>query len=227
VSGWLIVAVLAAVAALDTYDVLQALVHQPLVIGTLTGAALGMPLEGAWFGALLQLPRASELPVGTTLYPDRGPVTAGLVGGVLLALETVPGDLALTGVLVLLVALPAFGLSGRVAIAQFNWQESLDRSVRSAPIGRREARLRSALAVGLALTAVRGAVVGVIGAGIGQLLVRLAGRLPLAGRIQPWELLVGVAAAGLTYLVLTLGERRLLPWLLAGAALAGLGTAVL
>jgi len=70
-SGWIILLIAGGAAAADTTAFLQTMLHQPLVIGTLLGAALGLPIEGAYLGALLQLLWIADLPIGAAVFPDK------------------------------------------------------------------------------------------------------------------------------------------------------------
>ena len=61
-SSWILLAAFGAMAAIDSAAFFQGMLHQPLVICTLLGSAFGMPIEGAFFGALLQLLWLKRLP---------------------------------------------------------------------------------------------------------------------------------------------------------------------
>jgi mannose/fructose/N-acetylgalactosamine-specific phosphotransferase system component IIC len=224
VSAWLIVAALAAVAAVDTYDFFQGMFYQPLVIATLVGAALGSPLEGAWIGALLQLLRFSEIPVGTGIFPDLGPVAAGLAGGLLIALGGEwTFDLGLAALLVLLVAAPAATVGGLLIKFQVGLQERFAEKALSAIARPGPIRLRRFLIAGIGLSALRGVLLGTGCAALAGLAAQVAGALPAAWHIPPYALVTGMVAAGLVNVLGLFLERRLILWLAVGACLGGLG----
>jgi mannose/fructose/N-acetylgalactosamine-specific phosphotransferase system component IIC len=226
-SAWLIVIALAAVAAIDTYDLFQGMIFQPLVIATLVGAALGSPLEGAWVGALLQLLRFSELPVGTGIFPDMGPVAAGLAGGLIIALnEGHSFDLGLAALLMLFIAAPAGTVGGLLIKFQVDLQERLAERALAAVARHGPGRLRRYLAAGIGLSALRGALVGTVCAGLALLATLVAGALPDM-RLSPYALLAGMIAAGLVNVLGLFLERRLILWLVAGACLGGVGVLLL
>ena len=226
-TAWLIVAALAAVAAVDTYDFFQGMFYQPLVIASLVGAALGSPLEGAWVGALLQLLRFSELPLGTGIFPDMGPVAAGLAGGLIIALGGERTfDLGLAALLMLLIAAPAATVGGLLIKFQVGQQERLAVRALAAVERHGPGRLRRFLAAGIGLSALRGALLGTVCAALAGLAAMAAGALP-GWRLPPYALLAGMIAAGLVNVLGLFLERRLILWLVAGACLGGVGTLLL
>lgn len=77
-SDAILLSLLVALIGLDHSAVAQVMVSQPLVGGTLLGAALGRPLEGMAAGAFFQVLCLAELPVGASIPPDGS--LAGLVG---------------------------------------------------------------------------------------------------------------------------------------------------
>ncbi|MFO7768285.1 MAG: PTS sugar transporter subunit IIC [bacterium] len=225
-SEWILIAAAGALAAADTTAFFQGMIHQPLVISTLLGAALGLPAEGAYAGALLQLLWISELPIGAAVFPDVGSVSAGAAGGVLLAAEAGTG-LGEAGAAALLLSIPLASAAGRLVSAQREFQGLfLPRVYRAVERGR-PGLLRWYLAVGVVHSLLRGALVATGTA----LLVRMAaswagGQLP-AGAIPPYTLLAGMLAAGLVMVWRLLDEGALLPWVLAGAAVGTMGVMLL
>jgi mannose/fructose/N-acetylgalactosamine-specific phosphotransferase system component IIC len=77
---WTALIVLGAVVALDATSFGQLMLSRPLVAGTLAGAVVGMPLEGAMIGALLEALSFSILPVGAAKYPETGTAAVAAVG---------------------------------------------------------------------------------------------------------------------------------------------------
>ena len=67
-----------AVAFLDQWPALQAMISRPIVIGPVVGAILGAPAEGVLWGAALEAMQLAVLPVGAARYPDAA--LAGLLG---------------------------------------------------------------------------------------------------------------------------------------------------
>lgn len=71
---------LGGVVALDATSFGQLMLSRPLVAGTLAGAIIGKPLEGALLGAMLEALSFSILPVGAARYPETGTATVAAVG---------------------------------------------------------------------------------------------------------------------------------------------------
>jgi len=77
---WLLLIVLGGVVALDTTSLGQLMLSRPFVAATLAGAIVGLPLEGALVGALLEALSLPILPVGAARYPDTGTAAVAAVG---------------------------------------------------------------------------------------------------------------------------------------------------
>jgi mannose/fructose/N-acetylgalactosamine-specific phosphotransferase system component IIC len=71
---------LGGVVAMDATSFGQLMLSRPLVAGTLAGALLGMPLEGALVGGLLEALSITILPVGAARYPDTGTAAVAAAG---------------------------------------------------------------------------------------------------------------------------------------------------
>jgi mannose/fructose/N-acetylgalactosamine-specific phosphotransferase system component IIC len=71
---------LGALVALDATSLGQLMLSRPLVAGTLAGAIVGMPLEGATVGALMEVLSLGILPVGAARYPETGTAAVAAVG---------------------------------------------------------------------------------------------------------------------------------------------------
>lgn len=215
-SSWILLAAIGAVAAVDSAALFQGMLHQPLVACTLVGAALGLPVEGAFFGALLQLLWLNKLPVGTATYPDSGPASVGAAGGALIAVNSGMADLGLAGVAVLLTAIPLAQAGGYLTIRQRELQGGfLTRAIEAIEEGRFN-RIRLYLLEGITLSATRGIVVALVSAGVAMLLLLLLGNLPLDGRIPPYTLLAGVFGVGLGATIELFDSREHLMWVAAG-----------
>jgi len=225
-SDWILIALAGAVAAADTTAFVQGLIHQPLVICSLLGAALGLPVEGAYVGALLQLIWISDLPIGAAVFPDAGSVSAGAAGGVVLAVQGGAG-LGEAGLAALALSIPLAYAAGMLVTAQRELQSRFLPRVYHAVDQGRPGLLRWYLAVGVGHSLLRGILVA-LGSG---LLVRLAagwlGARLLPGSVPPYTLLAGVLAAGLVLLWRMLDDRMLLPWVVAGIALGTMGVVLL
>lgn len=69
---WIALIALGGVVALDATSYGQLMLSRPFVAAALAGAIVGMPLQGALVGALLEAMSLSVLPVGAARYPDTG-----------------------------------------------------------------------------------------------------------------------------------------------------------
>lgn len=76
---WLLI-VLGAMVALDATSFGQLMLSRPLIAGTLAGSIVGMPLEGAIVGALMEVLSLAILPVGAARYPETGTAAVAAVG---------------------------------------------------------------------------------------------------------------------------------------------------
>jgi PTS system mannose-specific IIC component len=212
VTDWLLIALLGGLAAADTTAFLQGMFYQPLVICTLVGSALGLPLEGAFYGALLQLLWLGELPVGGTYLPDIGVAAAGLSGGALLMLKAGTVDLGLSAAMVALLAVPVAWAGGRLVHAQRESQAILARWAGIFTESGRPTRIRMLLAVGVLFAVLRGVVLALASAGLTYLLLHLIGGPALEGRISPFTLLAGLLGVGLGVLFGVFDDDEVLIW---------------
>jgi mannose/fructose/N-acetylgalactosamine-specific phosphotransferase system component IIC len=89
---WLALVMLGGVVALDASSFGQLMLSRPLVAGALAGLIVGMPLEGALVGAMLEALSLSILPVGAAKYPETGTAAVAAVGtlGLSAAVATPP-----------------------------------------------------------------------------------------------------------------------------------------
>lgn len=71
---------LGGIVALDASSFGQLMLSRPLVAGTLAGALVGLPLEGALLGAVLETLTLDILPVGAARYPESGTAVVAAVG---------------------------------------------------------------------------------------------------------------------------------------------------
>lgn len=129
----LLLSLLVALIGLDHSAVAQVMISQPLVGGTLVGAALGRPLEGMAAGAFFQVLCLAELPVGASIPPDGS--LAGLVGTALyLTAERPPlwDESAMLGAAALLFfPLSWLGRTVEIALRRMNrfWTVVAERAV--------------------------------------------------------------------------------------------------
>ena len=77
---WLALTMLGGIVALDASSFGQLMLSRPLVSGALAGVIVGMPLEGALVGAMLEALSLSILPVGAAKYPETGTAAVAAVG---------------------------------------------------------------------------------------------------------------------------------------------------
>jgi len=216
VSSWVLLAALGAVAAIDSAAFFQGMLHQPLVICTILGSALGLPMEGAYFGALLQLLWLKRLPVGVSIYPDIGPVAVGAAGGALIAFESTLMDMGIAGIAVLLTTIIFVRLGGRLMVLQREAQGGFIPRVEKAIEAGRPGRIRLMLLEGIAMSATRGVIMSVAAAGFLLLLLTGLSALPLEIVIQPYALLAGVLGLGVGSVLELFDRRELLPWVAVG-----------
>jgi PTS system mannose-specific IIC component len=76
----LLLAGLGAVVAVDATSFGQLMLSRPLVAGTLAGALVNMPFEGALIGALIEILSLGVLPVGAARTPETGTAAVAAVG---------------------------------------------------------------------------------------------------------------------------------------------------
>jgi mannose/fructose/N-acetylgalactosamine-specific phosphotransferase system component IIC len=97
VSGWLGVALLGGLVGLDSTSFPQAMISRPIIAGTLTGALLGRPLDGALVGLLVEAFALISLPIGAAHTPESGTATVAATAGYVLGAPALPdpGALAL------------------------------------------------------------------------------------------------------------------------------------
>ncbi len=220
-SDWILVAFLGALVAADTTAFFQGMLHQPLVAATLIGSALQMPLEGAYFGVLVQLMWLGDLPVGGARFPDIGPVSVGTAAGAMMAIGT-GIDLGLAGLGVVMFSLPLGWAAGYLVHVQREFQTAfLPRIVNAIDRGR-PGQLRWYLLIGIGHSAIRGAVVGIVSAVLVKLALGLLASLPIAGPVSPYALLAGMIGVGLAVALELLESAEALRWLAGGVLAASL-----
>lgn len=215
-SDWIVLAAFGLVAAIDSAALFQGMIHQPLVISTLLGSALGMPAEGAFFGALLQLLWLKRLPVGGAIYPDIGPVAVGAAGGALIASASGTTDMGVLGIAVILSAIVFARLGGRLMVLQREAQGGFIPRALAAIEADRPGRIRWLLLEGIAMSATRGVIVSVATGGFLLLALKGLQLLPLEGVIPPFVLLAAMLGIGVGSLLELFDDRELLPWVAIG-----------
>ena len=221
-SAWIILAAAGSVAAIDTASFFQGMFNQPLVICTILGAALGLPLEGAYLGALLQMLWLSELPVGAAASSDSGPASAGAAGGALLAMQSGLTDTGLAGLAVLLAAIPLAWAGGYLVRWQREIQSGFFPRVIAAVERNRPGLVRWYLLIGIGHVATRGALIAALGAAVSLLLLQVLEVLKLEGSIPPYTLLAGMLGIGFGVTLKLYSGPRFLPWLIGGIAAGAL-----
>jgi mannose/fructose/N-acetylgalactosamine-specific phosphotransferase system component IIC len=169
--SWLALTVLGAMVALDATSLGQLMLSRPLVAGTLAGAIVGLPLEGALIGAILEALSLDILPVGAAKYPETGTAAVLAVGTLGLAHEvTTPAGILLT---VTYGAAWQYVSGGTVIMGRY-----LNERLVHAGRGGREPRMDRLIEhrhmASLLLDLVRGVIVTLVGLAIGVPLFRFA-----------------------------------------------------
>lgn len=222
----MLLALLGAFISVDTTDLLQGMFHQPLAACTLVGAVLGRPLEGAYFGALLQLLSLGELPVGGALFRDVGTVAVGVTAGALMALGGGAAQLGFAGIVVVLLAMPLGWVGGLLVHRQREFQSRFLPKIVAAVEAGRPHILRRYLCLGIGYSAIRGAVTATAAALLTLLLLNLLGSMPIAGGVKPYALLAGMFGVGLGVLFELLDGRDAWAWVTAGVIVTAAGLLV-
>lgn len=92
----LLIIALGGIVALDATSFGQLMLSRPMVAGILCGALVGMPLEGALLGAMLEALSMGILPVGAARYPETGTAAVAATGALGLAgVGVSPGSILL------------------------------------------------------------------------------------------------------------------------------------
>ncbi|HET9986209.1 MAG TPA: PTS sugar transporter subunit IIC [Longimicrobiales bacterium] len=167
--NWLAVALLGGIVGLDSTAFGQVMLSRPLVAGTLTGLVLGRPLAGLAVGLALEVFALVILPVGAARYPE---VATGAVASAAAYVDAT-GYGAPEPLLLLAIA---FGLvwenvAGQSVILIRHQNERLvagDRTLNSLTARSLERRHLTAMSLDFA----RGAVVSLVGALVGSVLLR-------------------------------------------------------
>jgi PTS system mannose-specific IIC component len=205
---WLALAVLGGLVGLDATSFPQMMFSRPLVAGALAGALLGHPFEGILVGAILEVFDVAILPIGAARYPEGGPAavaaSASYVGAAADAV-TAPGMLLMAVV---------FGLAwervaGVSVVLSRRANERLVLRADNAPPGERAIERRHVGA--MVVDFVRGAVITVVGAAVGSILIAALGPLWAFGATFTLGVIVVVAALVLGAALTVFGgwnERR-------------------
>jgi mannose/fructose/N-acetylgalactosamine-specific phosphotransferase system component IIC len=206
---------LGAVVALDATSFGQLMLSRPLVAGTLAGAVVGMPLEGAMTGALLEALSFSILPVGAARYPETGTAAVAAVGSLGLS------GVAATPPVLLLVLVYGLGwqrLFGATVVAGRYINERLVHAGELGLSGRLDRMIERRHVASMLLDLLRGGTVTGVALAIGVPLLRLAAPAwTLGGQVA--AVVVSAAAAGALAGAARLfgGTRRDVYLLVAGA----------
>jgi mannose/fructose/N-acetylgalactosamine-specific phosphotransferase system component IIC len=210
----LVLVALGSFVALDATSFGQLMLSRPLVAGTLAGAVVGLPLEGAIIGALLEVLSFSILPVGAAKYPETGTAAVAAVGTLGLAgLAPTPPTL----LLVLVYGLAWQRLFGATVIAGRYVNERLVHAGELALSGRMDRMIERRHVASMVLDLLRGASVTAVALIIGVPLLRLAApawSLPPAVAAVVVSVAAAAALAGAARLFG--GTRRDMYLLLAG-----------
>ena len=167
---WLALTMLGGIVALDASAFGQLMLSRPLVAGALAGLIVGMPLEGALVGAMLEALSLSILPVGAAKYPETGTAAVSAVGTLGIAgVAPTPSTL----LLILVYGLLWQRLAGATVIGGRYINERLVRAGRSTT-----KRMDSLIALrhleSMVLDVMRGTVITILALLLGVPLVRFA-----------------------------------------------------
>ncbi len=165
---WALVALIGGVVGLDATAFPQVMLSRPIVAAPLTGLAFGRPVEGALIGAVLEAFALVILPVGAARYPEAGIGAVAATAAYMAAAAT-----QYAAPIMLLAVLFGLGWEGVGGVSVILERRLNERLVAAgAPLrGPRDAVARHLTA--MALDLVRGAVLGLGGAVLGALLLRL------------------------------------------------------
>ncbi|HSJ23073.1 MAG TPA: PTS sugar transporter subunit IIC [Longimicrobiales bacterium] len=215
-----ILSVLGAVVALDATSFGQLMLSRPLVAGTLAGAIVGMPREGALIGALIEVLSLGILPVGAARYPETGTAAVAAVGSMGLAGINAGPELLL---LVLAWGLIWQRLFGITVVAERYLNERLVHAGEELTRNDLHDRIERWHLTSMSVDLLRGALMTAIAIIIGAPVLRLA---VTASALPELAATLGIGAAAAAVLMGTarvVGESRALLALLgAGAALGSL-----
>jgi mannose/fructose/N-acetylgalactosamine-specific phosphotransferase system component IIC len=219
---WLLkAAALGALLAVDGQSLLHLVAGQPLVVGVLSGWALGDVGVGLEVGAYLQLVWSYGLPRGRVAGPD---ASSGTIAAVVVAAGCAPALSHGAGHL-------ALALAVGIGVARLGvWAEGIRRRVNGRLWARallrlgqgRRHSLAEAHALGLIVAAATGAITAGAGAGIGLSVASMA--INLLGGMDFGAAFALIPCLGVASFVLSLVRTRRLE--LAGFA-AGLAAALL
>ena len=187
-TGWILLALVGAMVAIDGTSFPQVMISRPLVSGALGGLVFGRPLEGAVVGVILEVYHVGTLPIGAARHPEGGTAACAAAGG--LAVAGLPA--AAPEVLVtVLLALLWERFTGRTVDLGRRLNERIVQVWRPGPDPGRELERRHLAAAGV--DGVRGMVVTVSGALTTFLAVRLAAAWPAESTVAAAAL--GIAGA--------------------------------
>ncbi|CAN5687861.1 hypothetical protein BH23GEM9_BH23GEM9_14210 [soil metagenome] len=188
---WSLLVALGAVVALDATALGQLMLSRPLVAGSLAGGIVGMPLEGALIGALMEVLSLGILPVGAARYPETGTAAVAAVGTLGLAnAVALPGAV----LLVLVYGLAWQRLFGVTVVAGRYLNERLVHAGEIEHARRLDRMVERRHVASILLDLVRGAAVTAAALAAGVPLLRLALSHWQASHI-PAAVAISVAAA--------------------------------
>lgn len=206
---WVALALLGGLVGLDATGFPQIMISRPLVVGTLTGLAMGRPAAGLLVGGALEIFSLVTLPVGAARYPEAG-------NGALAATAAYVGAAGYGMDAPLLLLAIVFGLAweraaGASVVLQRRENERLVAGEAELPDLDPHAIERRHIGA-MAMDFARGAVVAVVGAAVGGLLLRVLGGYWALGSGAALGILV-VAASAMVGAILPMfggwGERRI------------------
>jgi mannose/fructose/N-acetylgalactosamine-specific phosphotransferase system component IIC len=171
--SWLWIALVGGVVGLDSTSFPQIMISRPIVAGALTGLVLGHPVEGALVGLLLEVFHLSILPIGAARTPEAGTAAVAAAAAYLMGAPATPAAAGL--LLALTFGLAWERVAGYSVVLERRTTERILHAgaVSGEAVEAIEQRHLTAMAVDL----VRGALVGLAGAGAGSLLLRALGPL--------------------------------------------------
>ncbi len=208
----LMLGLLGGFVAIDGTSFGQFMISRPLVAGTLGGAIIGDPVQGALIGGILEAFHLSVLPVGAAKYPEGGP--AAVAGGAVYASSDFAASTLLLTVVIVLALEWGGGESVRL-LRRVNLRIVYPRDGRR--LSGRSLERRHLAAIGIDF--LRGMILVSVGVlGLTALLPALAAAWGLGEQI-PQILLSAVVAGLLASTYRSFGGRR---WMAAAGVAAGL-----
>jgi mannose/fructose/N-acetylgalactosamine-specific phosphotransferase system component IIC len=212
--SWIPVGLLGGFVGLDSTSFPQIMISRPLVSGALTGLIFGRPVEGVLLGAILEVFDLATLPIGAARYPESG--TATVAATVAFFQTSAVAETPTALLLAVVFGLTWERVAGASVVLHRRLAERILFSGRGPAAGARSVERRHAAS--MALDFVRGALVSIVGAALGSVLLRaLAPMWGLHPRVTGGGLLLTACAVLAAALAVFGGWREARRFFLLGA----------